>query len=65
MRKPKMDEVVRQTLLQILEKKMKEHGRRAAQPSKHPTINSSDYFQGRVDGLNDAFRLFSTGEIET
>ncbi len=65
MKKPKMDEAVRRAILQILEEKMDEHARRAAQPNNHPTINASDYFQGRVDGLNDAFRLISTGKIET
>jgi len=53
-----MDEKVRQELLQTLEAKMKEHEDRI-------TNASADYFAGRVDGLNDAYRLLSTGEIET
>ena len=61
-RKPKMDEEVRQKLLNILEEKMQEHGPRAAN-NKNPY--AADYFAGRIDGLNDAYRLLSTGEIET
>ena len=58
-----MDEEVRQKLLQILEAKMKEHGPRTGPENEN--LNSSAYFAGRIDGLNDAFRLLSTGEIET
>jgi hypothetical protein len=57
-----MDEAVREKLLQILEAKMKEHAPRAAQEKNQ---QAADYFAGRIDGLNDAYRLLSSGEIET
>ena len=62
MSKPRIDKDVREKLLQILEAKMKEHAPRADQEKDQ---QAADYFSGRIDGLNDAYRLLSTGEIET
>lgn len=61
MNKPKMDEKVRQDLLKKLEDAMAQCGKRlSSQPSA-----AIGYWEGKIDGINAAFRLLDTGSLAT
>lgn len=59
MKPHKMPKETRDQILKILEDQMRDFAEKATKGTV------PDYWYGRIDGLNDAFRLIDTGDIRT